>query len=96
MDNSPSGMFMCEWAKAFVEVAVLNLKTQRSLREPAEVAEFRQFSVPVVVAYFSLATTNSGAHNNARLVSLSGKPQIAFRANAAYCMARALAASTEL
>ena len=41
------------------------------------------------------ATTNSGAHNKARLISLSGKRQIAFRASPAYCVARALAASTE-
>jgi enamine deaminase RidA (YjgF/YER057c/UK114 family) len=45
--------------------------------------------------YFSLATTKSGAHNSARLISLSGKLQIAFRASAAYCIARAVAASSE-
>ena len=33
-------------------------------------------------------TTYSGARSNARLLSLSGKPQIAFRANPAYCKAR--------
>jgi hypothetical protein len=33
--------------------------------------------------YFSLATTNSGAHNNARLISESGNVQMALRADSA-------------
>ena len=45
--------------------------------------------------YFSRATTKSGAHNKARLNSLSGKLQMAFRARVAYCRARALAASSD-
>jgi len=46
-------------------------------------------------SHFSRATTNSGAHNNARLISLSGKLQMAFRASSAYSPARSLAASSD-
>jgi len=45
-------------------------------------------------SYFSRAITNSGAHNNARLISESGNVQIAFRAASAYCAAFAFAASS--
>src|SRR5208337_911655 len=45
--------------------------------------------------YFSLATTNSGAHNRARLISESGRSQMARRASAAYSWARVVAASRE-
>jgi hypothetical protein len=34
-------------------------------------------------SYFSRATTNSGAHSSARLISESGKVQIALRADSA-------------
>ena len=40
-------------------------------------------SEPVVFPYFSLATTNSGAHNSARLISESGNVQIALDADSA-------------
>jgi hypothetical protein len=47
-----------------------------------EVAEIQ--APPLLLSfYFSLATTNSGAHSSARLISESGKVQIAFRADSA-------------
>ena len=45
--------------------------------------QFSASSAIKVLTYFSRATTNSGAHNNARLNSESGKVQIAFRADSA-------------
>ena len=45
--------------------------------------------------YFSRATTNSGAQSKARLISESGKVQIEFCADSAYCAARAEAASND-
>ena len=45
--------------------------------------------------YFSLATTNSGAQSRARLISESGKMQIDFRADSAYCTARFVAARSD-
>lgn len=56
----------------------------------------RQFVAGVGLAgYFSLATTNSGAQSNARLISESGKGQMALRADSAYSVARREAASNE-
>lgn len=46
-------------------------------------------------SYFSRATTNAGAHSKARLISESGKVQIALRADPAYCAALAVAASSD-
>ena len=46
-------------------------------------------------SYFSLATTNSGAHSRARLISESGNVQIAARAASAKCAASADANSSE-
>ena len=43
---------------------------------------------PENLRYFSRATTNSGAQSRARLISESGKLQIALRADSAYCAAR--------
>src|SRR5437879_10313420 len=40
--------------------------------------------------HFSRATTNSGAHSKARLISESGNWQMALRADSAYSTARAL------
>lgn len=54
-----------------------------------------QHSLRFCEFHFSRATTNSGAHKRARLISLAGKLQMALRASSAYCMARALAASRE-
>src|SRR5437588_7101687 len=45
------------------------------------------------IFYFSRATTKSGAHSRARLISELGKVQMALRAASAYSAARALAAS---
>jgi len=45
------------------------------------------------IFYFSRATTKSGAHSSARLISELGKVQMALRAASAYSAARALAAS---
>ena len=47
------------------------------------------------LTYFSLATTNSGAHSRARLISESGNVQIAFCADSAYRVARDVAASSD-
>jgi len=46
-------------------------------------------------AYFSRATTNSGAQSSARFISESGKVQIARLADSAYWAARVVAASTD-
>jgi len=48
-----------------------------------------------MLVYFSLATTNSGAHSRARLISESGKAWSAFWDDSAYSAAQALAASSE-
>src|SRR5205807_7584905 len=45
--------------------------------------------------YFSRATTNSGAQSSARLISESGKVQMALRADSAYCAARVVAESSD-
>ena len=45
--------------------------------------------------YFSRATTNSGAHSRARLISESGKKQMDLRADSAYSAAREVAASKD-
>ena len=55
-----------------------------------------QFVAGVGLAdYFSLATTNSGAQSNARLISESGNVHMALLADSAYSVARIEAASTE-
>src|SRR5258708_10606306 len=46
-----------------------------------------------LTGYFSRATTNSGAQSRARLISESGNVQMALRADSAYCVAAAAAAS---
>src|SRR5438132_14073298 len=46
------------------------------------------------IFYFSRATTKSGAHSSARLISELGKVQMALRAASAYSAARPLAASS--
>jgi len=46
-------------------------------------------------AYFSRATTNSGAQSSARFISESGKVQMALLADSAYWAARLVAASTD-
>jgi len=63
-------------------------KRQRGCRKFVEGVRFivpvhRSGSLGGRAPYFSRATTNSGAHSSARLISESGKVQIAFRADSA-------------
>jgi hypothetical protein len=57
---------------------------QEQIHQQSWIKKIRKgFSINRSTSYFSLATTNSGAHSSARLISESGKVQIAFRADSA-------------